>query len=90
MIVKENPDFVSCVCGNIMMMEPGDVNYGQKDDKGHVMTREACEHMARYRLRCNACQRIFCTKCNAEPYHQGRTCDQAAATNCRFCGEELK
>jgi hypothetical protein len=89
-IVKANPDMVNCTCGNAMMMEPGQPDYKMKDDKGQVISPEAARHMAQYRIRCPACNKNFCTKCNAEPYHVGRTCDQAAATNCRFCGEELK
>jgi hypothetical protein len=33
-IVKLNPNFVCCQCGNIMELIPGDVVMGQKDDKG--------------------------------------------------------
>ena len=46
--------------------------------------------MAQYRIRCNACDKNFCTQCNAEPYHTGKTCDQQALACCRFCGEEMK
>ena len=40
-IIKMNPDMVSCSCGNMMMMEAGQVIQGQKDDKGNLITREA-------------------------------------------------
>ena len=45
--------------------------------------------MAENRIRCNECTSNFCIKCNASPYHVGKTCDQNIATSCRFCGEEL-
>ena len=73
-----------------MEMLPGDVVYGQKDDRGQPLSQEAAQHMARYRIRCNECSKNFCTNCNAEPYHTGKTCDQLGNTECRFCGEELK
>lgn len=78
---------VSCACGNIMMMEPGDVIKGQKDDKGNPISAEAAKHMANHRIRCNGCDKNFCTKCNTEPYHTGKTCDQNNAAFCRFCQE---
>lgn len=74
----------------MMEMVPGKVQMGQKDDKGQPISMEAAQHMAMYRIRCNACGKNFCTKCNAEPYHVGRTCEQQAARACRFCGDELK
>lgn len=58
-----------------MEMVPGEVQRGMKDDKGNPLTREAAEHMANYRIRCNACNKNFCTKCNEEPYHIGKTCE---------------
>lgn len=89
-IVKANPSFVSCTCGNIMEMMPGEVIQGQKDDKGVPLSQEAAQHLAKYRIRCNACGKNFCTQCNAEPYHTGKTCDQQNQAECRFCQEELK
>lgn len=89
-IVKLNPNFVSCQCGNIMELVPGQVVKGQKDDKGQLISNEAAQHMAKFRIRCNNCQKNFCTQCNSEPYHIGKTCDQNFAEACRFCGEELK
>ena len=89
-IVKLNPNFVSCQCGNIMELLPGEVVRGQKDDKGQPLTSEAAKHMAKNRIRCSNCCKNFCVQCNVEPYHTGKTCDQNFATSCRFCGEELK
>ena len=89
-IVKENPSFVSCSCGNVMEMVPGEIIRGQKDDKGNPLSDESARHMANYRIRCNACGKNFCTQCNAEPYHTGKTCAQNESKGCRFCGDELK
>ena len=75
-MIKLNPNFVQCECGNVMLMEPGDVVKGQKDDKGQLISLEAAKHMAENRIRCNACEKNFCVKCGKEPYHIGKTCDQ--------------
>ena len=40
-IVKQNDNFVSCSCGNIMELIPGEVIRGQKDDKGNLISEEA-------------------------------------------------
>jgi len=58
--LKENPNLISCSCGNMMEMIPGKVIQGQKDDKGNPISREAAEHMAKYRIRCNECGKNFC------------------------------
>eukprot|EP00357_Protocruzia_adherens_P036526 CAMPEP_0115008332 /NCGR_PEP_ID=MMETSP0216-20121206/21845_1 /TAXON_ID=223996 /ORGANISM="Protocruzia adherens, Strain Boccale" /LENGTH=575 /DNA_ID=CAMNT_0002375711 /DNA_START=183 /DNA_END=1910 /DNA_ORIENTATION=+ len=82
---------VDCVCGNKMEVVQGDVmaNLNLKDEAGNPLTREAAEHMAKYRLRCAKCDRVFCIKCNADPYHIGKTCEEymkyKAAIKCRFC-----
>lgn len=46
--------------------------------------------MANYRIKCNECNKNFCTQCKAEPYHIGKNCDQAHARACRYCQEQLK
>ena len=48
---------------------------GLKDDRGKALTRETAQHMVAHRIRCNECGKNFCTKCNNEPYHIGKTCD---------------
>ena len=45
-IVKNNDDFVSCQCGNIMQLIPGEIIKGQKDDKGELVSEEAAKNMA--------------------------------------------
>jgi hypothetical protein len=40
-IVKMNPNFVCCSCGNVMEMVPGEIVKGQKDDKGNPISLEA-------------------------------------------------
>mmetsp|Transcript_11811 Transcript_11811/g.19957 ORF Transcript_11811/g.19957 Transcript_11811/m.19957 type:complete len:495 (+) Transcript_11811:782-2266(+) len=88
-IVKENPNFVSCHCGNIMEFVPGQIVKGQKDDRGNPMTHEAAQHMANFRIRCLECNKNFCTQCNAEPYHTGKTCSDFNAKSCRYCADKL-
>lgn len=50
--------------------------------------------MSKFRVRCDSCNKNFCTSCNAEPYHTGKTCEQhkdfKEAKKCRFCGEKMK
>lgn len=75
-IVKLNPSFVCCQCGNIMEMVPGDIIKGQKDDKGQPISNAAAKHMANNRIRCTECSKNFCVKCNTEPYHLGKTCEE--------------
>lgn len=45
-IVKENPNMITCSCGNMMEMVAGKVIMGQKDDKGQPISLEAAQHMA--------------------------------------------
>ena len=40
-IIKDNPNLISCSCGNLMEMVAGQVIAGQKDDKGQPISREA-------------------------------------------------
>jgi len=89
-----DPNMVKCSCANVMYMEnAGTVDYNQKDEKNNKLTKQAAEHFSQYRIRCNACDKNFCTKCAREPYHLGQTCEEAqkfeAARKCRFCGEEI-
>ena len=60
---------------------------------GNKISREAAEHMARHRVRCNQCAKIFCASCNADPYHIGKTCEEfkdfKTSLKCRFCWEKL-
>lgn len=59
-----------------MSIADGDVDYHAKDDTGNTVSKEAAEHMSKYRVRCRECSLIFCTKCKEEPYHLGKTCEQ--------------
>lgn len=75
------------------MLEAGQPDYNAKDDKGNKMGRLQAEHMAKHRVRCGGCQTIFCSGCQSEPYHAGKTCEEAMhmkeARKCRFCAEEI-
>ena len=87
-------DLVQCSCGNQMTVEAGQPDYKQKDEDGNVLSREGAKHMAKYRVRCNNCSKVFCKNCNVEPYHIGKTCQQyeeyKGANKCRFCLTKLK
>ena len=68
-----------------MDIVPGDIDIGLKDEKGNLISIEASEHMALYRIRCNECHKNWCTNCRAQPYHFGKTCIQNEYKECRFC-----
>jgi hypothetical protein len=54
-----NLNMVECKCGNILDVMPGNVDYKQKDDEGVVISKQAAENMAKYRVRCHACNLVF-------------------------------
>jgi hypothetical protein len=93
-ILENNPDMVECTCKNLIQVEPGEIDYKQKGDDGNVISRQAAKNMAECRVRCNHCDRIFWSKCNVEPYHVGKTCEEFAeyrgADKCRFWLDKLK
>jgi len=93
-IVQGDHSIVKCLCGNVMEVEEGKVDYNQKDDNGKIINRGASEHMSKYRVRCGACKNNFCTRCNEQPYHTGKTCEELKAfneaTKCRFCNEVIE
>ena len=61
-VVNEDQSIVKCQCGNVLEVEEGKVDYNQKDEAGKTLSRKACEHMSKYRIRCPACKGNFCTK----------------------------
>ena len=79
--LREESNMIECKCGNMIEVAPGQIDYNQKDEEGKVLSKEAAEHMAKYRVRCNACGTIFCSKCKTEPYHLGKTCEEFAEYN---------
>jgi len=99
--------FVTCPhegCGHRMLMEQQSlanarsaansaILAGTRNSNGSAISFAALLHKELHRLRCAGCSNSFCTKCNAAPYHLGRTCEQHAvfqcAAKCRFCGEAL-
>lgn len=71
--ILQDPNMVKCTCKNYVEVVPGSVDYKQKDEEGNPISKKAAEHMAQFRVRCPNCNRIFCSKCNADPYHIGKT-----------------
>lgn len=82
-----------CICGHIFAFEQGSVDLGFKDDQGEKISDNAAIHMSLNRINCPKCKKIFCYKCKAEPYHLGKTCDEALAykesDKCRFCEDAM-
>ena len=58
-------NLATCPCGSIMEVSPGVADYNSKDDKGQVMSFDACNNMAAYRIRCRDCEETFCSNCKA-------------------------
>lgn len=71
--LRKEGNVVECKCGNMLEVISGKVDYKQKDDDGKVLSRQAAENMAKHRIRCNNCNCVFCSQCNTEPYHIGKT-----------------
>lgn len=76
-----------------MEVFPGQIEYNSKNDMGQIMTPQACEHMAEFRIRCSFCEQNFCCNCGERPYHTGMTCEQfkryKESQKCRFCGDVI-
>ena len=93
-MMELDSNMITCSCGALIMLEETKVDYNAKDEKGQTLSRQAAEHMAKFRVRCSSCSQNFCAGCKQEPYHLGRTCEEAAnfkaALKCRFCWEELR
>lgn len=92
-MVDQDQSIVQCQCGNAIEVSEGKVDYNVKDDQGNKLNRKAAEHMSKYRIRCHACKQNFCTNCQAQPYHIGKTCEEfkvfSEAVKCRFCGDAI-
>jgi IBR domain, a half RING-finger domain/Zinc finger, C3HC4 type (RING finger) len=92
--------FVSCPnpeCKNLFEAIAGSVEDASSVDAtgpdGKPLTKEALEHRAQHRFRCSKCTTIFCSHCNAQPYHDGFTCEKwkeyENAKHCRYCETQL-
>ena len=64
-----------CLCGHVFAFEPGNIDYGYKDDEGKEVKEESLIHMSLNRINCPKCHKIFCYNCKTLPYHLGRTCE---------------
>jgi len=49
-------EMAECPCGAVMEVVEGTFDYKAKDDKGQLMSKEACEHLAKHRIRCQDCE----------------------------------
>jgi hypothetical protein len=61
--MAENPNLISCSCGNLMELEEGKVDLNFRDDNNKPITKEPAECMAKYRVRCpiDSCGKTYCT-----------------------------
>ena len=92
--IEKDQSIIQCPCGNAIEVSQGEVDYNVKDDQGKKLSKKAAEHMSKYRVRWAACKNNFCTYCNEQPYHIGKTCEEfkefSEAIKCRFCGEAMQ
>lgn len=91
-MVEADPNLITCNCGAVIQFEEAKVDYNIKMDR-ELVSKETAEHMAKYRVRCAKCTKNFCASCKQEPYHLGKSCEEAEnfkdALKCRFCWEQL-
>jgi len=73
--MAEKAGLVVCVCGNMFELVESKPDPNQKDANGKKLSKEASLHMGKCRVRCNMCERNFCSKCKEYPYHIGYTCE---------------
>ena len=48
-------NMTTCSCGALIILEETKVDYNAKDEKGQTLSRQAAEHMAKFRVRCSSC-----------------------------------
>ena len=93
-LLSQNTNLVTCSCQNIMEVIPGEVDYKIKDDTGQPISKDSAVHMSKFRVRCQKCEKNFCCKCQAEPYHTGKTCeefkDHKLSSKCRYCFSKIE
>ena len=54
------------------------------------ISKERAMHYIINRVRCRACDTVFCADCRAMPYHTGQTCDDVNnPLKCRFCSDTV-
>lgn len=75
--IEMDPNMVKCDCNATIFFEPSKVDYTAKDETGKVLSKQAAEHIAKFRIRCTSCSKNFCTSCRRSPYHVGMTCQDA-------------
>lgn len=82
-------NLVVCRCGEVCEFEAGDVYYDIKGDDQLTISRNAAQHLAENRLRCNSCSDDFCVTCGQYPYHKGYTCKEFKFKQnfdrCKYC-----
>lgn len=72
----------SCKC--FFDFEPGIVDEGFKDAQGKYISKEAAQHMSKYRMRC-ICKAVSCVNCQMLPYHLGMNCEEARNIQVNSC-----
>ena len=52
-IVDNQVDIKQCKCGNVFVVNEGQVDYGYKDEWGKLISDQAAHHMAKNRINCS-------------------------------------
>lgn len=85
---------VQCRCGNYVEVVKHKVNYEYKDEEGNIISEEAAENLAKFRVRWDKCRSNFCANWKVKPYHVGFTCsgyrEFIESDRCRFCEAPTK
>jgi len=87
-IQQEHEGKVNCRCGHQVNIIKHKVNYEAKDEDGHIISHEAANNLAKYRVKWSDCKDIFWAYWKIKPFHTGFTCSQyrefVEADRCRF------
>jgi len=99
--VEATDGLIQCpnkACGTIIeRLDPGACQSqhlgGQVGLTGKTISAQAQAHCRACRFRCRQCDTVFCSECNAEPYHLGFTCEgyrvYLDSRKCRYCDDVL-
>ena len=81
-------------CGTILPIVEHEVNYNSTDQNGNFLSPDACELLAKYRIRWDKCKSNFCWNCKIKPYHAGYSCSDyrefIESDRWRYCNAPTK
>ena len=57
--------------GAITPLNQQEINYKLRDEEGELVTKEAAEHLAKYKVKWSGWKKIFCGQWKVQQYHKG-------------------